>query len=60
MSFTKENIFPPKLTCGSCHKEINDKEKIAIIVEEKDLKGFTSLRGWANNQKKVCFKCFKN
>ncbi|GAA0610409.1 hypothetical protein GCM10009001_29610 [Virgibacillus siamensis] len=50
-------MFSPKLTCSNCNKEIEDNDKIAIIVQAKELNGFTNLKSWANNHRILCSQC---
>lgn len=46
-------MFSRKLIC-SCNKEIEKNDKIAIIVQAKELNGVTNLKSFAKKHKILC------
>lgn len=47
-----------KLTCSNCGREVNDGEKIALIVRVEELNGRVSINGFAKLHDIICNTCY--
>ncbi|MBY7143942.1 hypothetical protein KFZ56_12970 [Virgibacillus sp. NKC19-3] len=50
-------MFSSKLTCSNCNREVEETDKIAIVVQAKELNGITNLKSFAKKHKVLCSQC---